>query len=151
MKKSKPSNTAHDFMISIITWFGSVTFSAFVVEGERILSLEQIEMYGGARIICTWSGPFPLLDINVIPEGILVTWRSGVADYVIFLTTIYDKTSSNKIHFVIVTTISVKHDLWNTVLNLPPQTLMPSNGLTLSHYVGHITKLALTGSTLHIL
>jgi hypothetical protein len=75
--------------------------------------------------------------------------RSGVADCDIFLATLYD---------IIFWWWSYTHNYdqnlcWRWILfqefktlNLPPQTLMPWNGLALAYYVGCISKLALLGS-----
>jgi hypothetical protein len=41
---------------------------------------------------------------------------------------------------IVVIRISVEHDFLRKLLNLPSQTLMSWNGLTLTHYVGCITK-----------
>jgi hypothetical protein len=45
-----------------------------------------------------------------------------------------------------VTKISVEHECLKELLNVPPQTLMSGNGLTLAHYVGWVIKPSLMGS-----
>jgi hypothetical protein len=82
-------------------------------------------------------------------NGQCMILRSGVADCDIFLTTLYD---------IIFWWWSYTHNYdqnlcWRWILfqefkimNLPPQTLMPWNGLALAYYVGCISKLALLGS-----
>jgi hypothetical protein len=48
--------------------------------------------------------------------------------------------------FEVVTKIFVEHEFSRKFLNLSPQTLMSSNGVNIAHYIGCVTKLALTTS-----
>jgi hypothetical protein len=77
----------------------------------------------------------------------LLTWRSVVAEYVIFFTTLYDiiflwwsYTHNNDQN------VSVEHDSKERLLNFPPKTLMSWNDLPHAHYVGSVTQLCVMRS-----